>query len=254
MTPHPGPSLVQFGKRLHEKGFVAATDGNLSSRLPAGGFLATPSGLPKAELEESALVRIDSRGTPLGAGRPSSEWPMHQAIYLAREDVGAVVHAHPPCATAMACAGVPIQKPFLSEVLISLGDVPLIPFALPSTGELARGVARGMERSNAALLANHGAVTLGEDVRSAYYRMETLEQAARIHLYACLLGGGRELPAPAAEALRLLGRDYRIASRPDSSGGGRPAAAGSEAVYVTREELVGMLKDFVRLYGRGSIG
>ena len=243
--------LVTYGKRLYEKGFVAATDGNLSVRLARGGFLSTPTGLPKGELSESVMARLDGDGRPT-AGQPSSEWPMHLAIYEARADVAAVVHAHPPFATALACAGRGIDRPVLSEVVISLGTVPLAPFELPSTRDLARGVASALAGNAAVLLANHGAVTVGPDLRTAYYRMETLEQAARISLYADLLGGGKPLPEPAVRALKNLGEGYGLAPLPSASCEGCPVAAGEAgAVVLRRDELAKLLAEFARAYSRG---
>ena len=253
MSMKTAADLVRFGIRLHDRGYVSATDGNLSARLPGGGFLTTPSGLPKVELTEAALVRLDESGIPAAGGKPSSEWPMHGAIYSARPDVGAVVHAHPPFATALACAGTPLDRPILSEVVISLGKVPLIPFALPSTRELALTVARGLGDHSAALLANHGAVTVGDSPRSAYYRMETLEQAARIHLYTRLLGGGAPLPRESVEALRTLGEGYSLASLPSGECRNCPVAAGEEGIYLRREQLQEWLREFARLYARGTI-
>jgi len=242
--------LALYGRRLYEKGFVAATDGNLSARLAEGGFLATPTGLPKGELEEGLMARLDGEGRPT-SGRPSSEWPMHLAIYRARPDVGAVVHAHPPFATALACAGRGLDGAILSEVIISLGTVPLAPFALPSTEGLADRVATSLGDHAAVLLANHGAVTVGPDVRSAYYRMETLEQASRIQLYADLLGGGRPLPEQAVQALRGLGEGYALAPLPCPACEGCPVAAGEQgAVVLRRDELAKLLAEFARGCGR----
>lgn len=249
--PDGARELVAYGRRLAEKGFVAATDGNLSVRLAEGGFLATPSGVPKGELREEALVRLDAEGRPSGGGVVSSEWPMHLAIYRARPDAAAVVHAHPPCATAMACAGEALEEPVLSEVVIALGPVPLVPFALPSTEALAGTVAAALKDRPAALLANHGAVTLGPDLRAAYYRMETLEQTAKVHLYTRLLGGGKPLPAPAVEQLRTLGEGYRLAPLPGPACQGCPLTRGEEGVWVGRGELQQMLAEFARLVGKG---
>jgi len=242
--------LVVFGRRLAEKGFVASTDGNLSVRLPDGSFLATPSGVPKGELRDEMIVRLDAEGRPL-SGRVSSEWPMHQALYRARPDVAAVVHGHPPFATALACAGETLDEPFLSEVVIALGRVPLVPFELPSTEALASAVASAMESSPAALLANHGAVTTGPDLRTAYYRMETLEQTARVHLYARLLGGARPLPDQAVRRLRAMGEGYGLAPLPAPACEGCPAARGEDGVWLRREELQRMLAEFARLVGKG---
>jgi L-fuculose-phosphate aldolase len=239
--------IVTYGVRLHERGFVAATDGNLSARLGDKGFLATPTGLPKEELREEVVAVLDGEGRPL-SGKPSSEWPMHYAIYRLRPDVGAVVHAHPPFATALACSGHAIDRPFLSEAVISLGTVPLVPFELPSTGELAERVARTLSGHDAVLMANHGAVTVGPDVRTAYYRMETLEQTARIFLYAELLGGGRPLPQDTVEHLKGLGAGYRMAELPAPVCEHCPVAAGEDGLYLRREELVKLLAEFGSLY------
>lgn len=243
--------LVTYGRRLYEKGFVASTDGNLSARLDPGGFVATPTGLPKGELSEEVMARLDSAGRSL-SGRASSEWPMHLAIYRIRPDVGAVVHAHPPFATALACAGRTIGRPILSEVVISLGTVPLAPFELPSSEGLADGVARSLGPHNAVLLANHGAVTVGPDPRTAYYRMETLEQAARITLYADLFGGGKPLPAPAVQALEGLGKGYGLAPMASPACEGCPVAAGEPgALVLRRDELARLLAEFARVYPGG---
>lgn len=241
--------LTAFGRKLAEKGFVAATDGNLSLRRTEGGFLVTPSGVPKGELEEGMLVPLDAQGHPL-SGKVSSEWPMHMAIYRTRPEVAAVVHAHPPYATALACAGLSLEEPILSEVVLALGAVPLVPFELPSTEELARSVAAGLAHCQAVLLANHGAVTIGPDLRTAYYRMETLEQAARIFLYARQLGGGKALPEPAVRNLRTLGQGYALAPLPARACEGCPLPKGEDGIWLRREELHAMLADFARLVGK----
>lgn len=247
--------LVAFGKRLHERGFVAATDGNLSVRLPSGGFLATPTGLPKAELREELLAALDEAGTPAGGNAPSSEWPLHLALYRSRPDVRAVVHAHPPFATTLACLGRSLDRPLLSEAVMSLGPVALVPFALPSTLELALKAAEALGASGKALLlANHGAVTVGEDLRTAFYRMEALEHTARITYYAALSGGGQVLPDEAVQALERLGRGYRLA-RPDASPcPGCPLAAGPSRFALEEEELVRLLTDFLRFRSGESRG
>jgi L-fuculose-phosphate aldolase len=252
-VPRPEASqIIEYGRRLHEQGFVAATDGNLSARLAGGGFLVTPSGVPKRELAEGALALLDDSGARVSGPPPSSEWPMHLAIYRARRDVGAVVHAHPPFSTALACAGMSLDRPVLSEVVISLGPVPLLPFSLPSTEELARSAAAGIGDGSAALLANHGAVTVGPDPRTAYYRMETLEQASRILLYTRLLGGAKALSPSSVEALRDLGRSYRLAPLPSPACAGCPAASGEEALPMGRERLASLLAEFARLAGSGG--
>ncbi len=244
--------IVLYGAKMAEKGFVAATDGNLSARLPGDdGFLATPTGVPKGEMSPQSLSRISKDGAVL-SGSPSSEWPMHMAIYGKRQDAAAVVHAHPPFATALACANVALDQPFLSEVVISLGKVPLVQFEIPSTDELAVRVASALSGCNGALLANHGAVTIGPDVRSAYFRMETLEQAARIFLYAKLLGGGKTLPEEAVSRLKELGKGYGLSPLPAQACTNCPVASGEDGIYMKRDELQKMLADFARLAAKGQ--
>ncbi len=239
--------LVAFGRRLHERGFVAATDGNLSVRLPGGGFLATPTGLPKAELREDLLALLNEEGKPAGGKPPSSEWPLHLAIYRSRPDVGAVVHAHPPFATTLACLGRTLDRPLLSEAVMALGPVALVPFELPSTAELARRAAEALGgEGKALLLANHGAVTVGEDLRTAFYRMESLEHTARITYYAGLSGGGEPLPAEAVRALTRLGKEYRLARPEEAPCPGCPLVQGTPRFSLGEEELVRLLTDFLR--------
>ncbi len=243
--------LVDFGRRLHGRGFVAATDGNLSARLANEGFLCTPTALPKEELREDLLARLDAGGRPL-SGNPSSEWPLHLALYQARPDVGGVVHAHPPFATALACLGRGLDRPLLSEAVLALGTVPLVPFELPSTPDLARRAAEILGGGAAALLSNHGAVAVGPDVRTAYYRMETLEHTARITLYTDALGGGRELPDAVVRDLDSMRARYALASAPGRPCDGCPAAGGGGR-FVGEEDLVRLLSEFARFHSEGSM-
>lgn len=246
--------LVAFGKRLHERGFVAATDGNLSVRLPGGGFLATPTGLPKAELREDLLALLDGEGHPSAGGGPSSEWPLHLALYKSRPDVGAVVHAHPPFATTLACLGRTLDRPLLSEAVTALGPVALVPFELPSTPDLARKAAEALgKEGRALLLANHGAVTVGEDLRTAYYRMESLEHTARITYYAGLSGGGHPLSQEAVRALERLGKEYRLAPPAAPPCLHCPHAQDRLPDGLGEEALVRLLVDFFR-FRSGDLG
>jgi L-fuculose-phosphate aldolase len=164
-----------------------------------------------------------------------------------------VIHAHPPFATALASTGRSIERPFLSEAVMALGAVPLVPFALPSTQELAEKVAEAISGHEAVLLANHGAVTVGPDLRTAYYRMETLEQTARIYLYAELLGGGEPLPRTALETLKGMGESYRLASLPSPLCERCPVASGQEGAGLGAEEIVRLLVEFARVYPGGGI-
>jgi L-fuculose-phosphate aldolase len=196
-------AIIEVGLRLHEKGLVTATEGNISMRVPDG-HLVTASGVSKGSLTPEHVIFIDREGRrPTSGPAVSSEALMHAAIYARRADVQAVIHAHPPTATAFAVAHVPLDPRILAESVLVLGDVPLIPYRTPGTVDLAEIVAEGLKDGHAALLANHGAVTLGKTLAQAHQRMETLEHVARVAFMARLLGGARELSGPDVE--RLIG-------------------------------------------------
>lgn len=194
--------ICELGRRMWERGWVAANDGNLSRRLGEGLYLVTPAGVSKGFLTTDMLLVVDSQGrlTSPSSYRPSSETPLHLACYQARPDVGGICHAHPPAATAFACARMGLEEPLVGEAALSLGRVPCAPYARTGTAALAEAAGPLLEEHDAVLLANHGAVTLGADLENAYWRMETLEHTARICLNVRLLGGGVPLsPEQAAE-------------------------------------------------------
>lgn len=197
--------IVEAGKRLYKKGFVAANDGNVSVRLDGGRILITPSGVCKGDMDPGMMVVVDGDGKVLsGRLKPSSEMKMHLAVYRIRDDVKAIVHAHPPKATAFAVAGLPLDKLTLPEVVFSLGSVAFSEYGTPSTKQVPEAVVRVIGDAGAVLLANHGALTVGAGVMDAYFRMETLEHFAAITLYARLLGGERELsPKEESELIRI---------------------------------------------------
>jgi L-fuculose-phosphate aldolase len=174
---------------LYERGLIAGQDGNVSVRLTAKSFLMTPAGLSKVDVRPQDLVEVMLDGRRVrGARQPSSEAQLHLAIYAARPDVGAVVHAHPPVATGFAVAGETLPYAVLAELVYNVGPVPLVPFALPGSAALGESVASAMRTADAALLANHGAVTVGVTLTAAHQRMESLEHAARIVLAARQIG------------------------------------------------------------------
>ena len=187
-------AVVSCGRRLDALGFAPATDGNVSVRLGPGAFLVTPAGREKGGLlpEELLLVDLDGAVVP-GEGRPSTETPMHLFCYRRRGDVGGMVHAHPPVATAFAAAGVPLDSSVMPEIVLTVGSIPLVPYATPGTEELARALAPWIDHHDAFLLASHGVLTLGRDVREALHRMERVEHLAKVTLAARLLGGPRPL-------------------------------------------------------------
>lgn len=196
--------ICELGRRMWQKNWLAANDGNLSRRLGEGLFLITPAGVSKGFLSPDMLVVVDARGelAEPSAFRPSSETPLHLECYRRRGNVGGVCHAHPPAATAFACAHLPIVSPILGETVMSLGRVPCAPYGRTGTPDLPLAAGPLLEGYSAVLLANHGAITLGRDLDEAYLRMETLEHTALIHLYARTLGGGVALSPEETAALQ----------------------------------------------------
>lgn len=181
--------LVHFGKLIHENGFVSATDGNLSVRLDSNRVLATPTGISKGMMAPEDMVVVDLHGKMLEGRRDvSSEIAMHLTIYRTRPDVHAVVHAHPCTATGFASAGLALDDPICSEVIISLGAVPLADYATTGTPALSESLMPYLLDYDAILLANHGAVSYGADLMTAYLKMEAVEHFAKIMLVTHQLG------------------------------------------------------------------
>lgn len=197
-------------------GWVAANDGNLSVKLPNGNFLATPTGISKSFITPEKLVVIDGEGNVLEAEngyRPSSEIKMHLRCYKEREDVGAVLHAHPPTATGYAVAHVPLDRYTMIETVAAIGSIPVTPYGTPSTYEVPDAIAPYLQEHDVLLLANHGALTVGADAITAYYRMETLELFAKISLSAHLLGGEKEISEENIQKLIDLRKYYGITGK-----------------------------------------
>lgn len=197
--------IVRVCRLLWERGYVAATDGNVSVRIGPDRLLATPSGLSKGFLQEHQLVLTDLNGASVSevpsALRPSSELRMHCAVYRERPDVLAVVHAHPPMATACTVAGVSLMQPVLPEVLVTLGGIPTARYARPSSAEGAVVIRELIREHDAVLLDHHGSLTVGRSAFEAYLKLEKVENAALVLLAARQLGGVRELPPEEAEQL-----------------------------------------------------
>jgi L-fuculose-phosphate aldolase len=194
--------LIRYSHRLADQGFVAAYDGNLSARLRNDSILITASGLNKGEIDWNTVVEVSASGkASASAAKPSAEVLMHLAIYRSRPDVHAVVHAHPPYATAFAAAGIELPANVLPEVIVGLGKISLAPYATPSTDEVGKSLEPFTGECDAVLLANHGAVTCGSSIRDAYFKMEKLEHYARIIFLARQLGGEKRLNA---DQLKLL--------------------------------------------------
>lgn len=193
--------ICEIGNLLYDRSYVVSSDGNVSIRLDENTVLATPTMTCKGRMTEDCLASTDMEGKPLTDKKASSELAMHLLIYKERPDIKAVCHAHPPHGTAFAVAGLAIDKPILSEVILTLGCVPLTDYGTPSTDELTEAMQPFVKHHNALLMANHGAVAYGEDLWQAFDRLETLEHTAKIAILAKALGGANDLPADAIEKL-----------------------------------------------------
>src|ERR1039457_4530762 len=166
--------ICTAGRWIHDRSFVAATDGNISVRLDSRRILTSPTSISKGLMSPDDLVITDLKGRKLAGRRePSSELAMHLLIYARRPDIHAVCHAHPPIATAHAASGIPLNKAILSELVIALGCIPVAQYGTPGTQELSDSLEPLVQDFDAILLANHGVVTCGADLLTAFYRMET---------------------------------------------------------------------------------
>lgn len=186
--------LCRFSRLLHRLGFMPGTSGNLSVRLDGERLLVTPTGMSKFLLRPDDVVIVDLEGRHLeGSRKVTSEVSMHLAVYHFRDDVGAVIHSHPPIATAFACAGRGLEQMLCQEAVMTLGVVPLARYATTGTGEVAASLVPYIPGHDAILLANHGAVAYGGTLLQAFQRMETVEHLAQIELVAHQLGAARTL-------------------------------------------------------------
>jgi len=206
--PDEKRKLVEICKKVYEKGFVAATDGNISAITSNNTFLITRSGISKGEVSEEDILEIDASGKILeGKGKLSTEFKIHLFAYSRRPDVNAVVHCHPVFATAFAAVGEDLSKHIFPEVILTLGKIPLCKYETPSTDGLALSMEPYIDFAWAFLLQNHGAVTLGHNLDDAYYKMEKLEHTAQTIFAAKLLGGEKELSFEKVKELLNLARE-----------------------------------------------
>ena len=206
--------LVRICRMVHDKGWVAMNDGNVSIRLDRERILCTPTAISKGLIEPDDLIICDMTGCKVeGQRERTSEIEMHITVYSLRSDVQSVVHAHPPVATGFAAAGRALDKALLPEVIIQLGAVPLASYGLPGTAALSEGMLPFIPHYDALLLENHGCTSYGRDVWEAFFRMEMVEHFARITLVAELLGGARPLPREEVEKLMAARTRYNVDSR-----------------------------------------
>jgi L-fuculose-phosphate aldolase len=199
--------IVRVCRRLYERSLIAGGEGNVSARLSDRTILVTPSGASKIDVSEADLIVVDRGGKQVaGSGRASSELGMHLRIYDRRPDVNAVVHAHPPFATAFAVAGEDMMAPVLPEILVLIGGVPLVPYATPGSAALADAIEPFLSAHDALLMANHGATSFGSTLSIAHQRMESIEHGAQILFAARALGHVTALSDAQRDALLQLRR------------------------------------------------
>lgn len=208
--------MCEIGKRVYNRGMVAANDGNFSVKLSDNEFLCTPTGVSKGFMTPEYICKVDAEGNVIEANegfKPSSEIKMHMRVYKEREDVKAVVHAHPMYATTFAVCGLPLTEPIMPEAVLSLGIVPLAKYGTPSTMEIPDAVSEYLPYYDAVLLENHGALSYADSLMGAYHKMESLEFYARLLYQAKMLGGPKELTDEQVKRLYGMRRQYGLTGR-----------------------------------------
>ena len=205
--------ICEIGKRIYDKGMVAANDGNISVKLNDNEFLCTPTGVSKGFMTPEYICKVDAEGRVIQANagfKPSSEIKMHMRVYKHRPDVNAVVHAHPMYATAFAIAGIPLTQPIMPEAVIALGCVPIAEYGTPSTDEIPDAVEKYLPYFDAVLLENHGALTFSDSLLAAYHKMESVEFYAQLLTISKQLGGPKELSKAQVEGLYEIRRKFGL--------------------------------------------
>jgi L-fuculose-phosphate aldolase len=239
--------ICAVGRWLHDRAYVASKDGNISVRLDARRVLTSPTGISKGMMTPDDIVVTDLDGNKLtGRLNPSSELAMHLLIYRRRPDVNAVCHAHPPTATGYAAAGLPLNRAILAELVVCLGSIPVARYGTPGTAELTSAIEPLLQNHDAILMANHGVVTYGPDLLTAFFHMETAEHFARVSLVAELLG--KQVLLSGKDVEKLLAIRSRFSSRPPatlSASGLVTSDSESERITLTRDELDALIKEAV---------
>jgi L-fuculose-phosphate aldolase len=243
--------ICSVGRWIHDRGYVASTDGNISVRLGPDRILLTPTAMSKGMMAPEDLVVIDLEGKRVsGLRKPSSELAMHLLIYRLRPDVNAVVHAHPPTATGYAAAGIPLDKPILCELVIGLGCIPVARYGTPGTSELTNEIEPYVQGHDAILMANHGVVTYGPDLLTAFLRMETTEHFAQVSLVTERLGRKVLLTGSDVEKLVAARARYGAGAQPDLPAAPQEAEITDNTemgrVTLTRRELETLIDEAVQ--------
>ena len=203
--------ICEIGKRIYNKGMVAANDGNISVKISDNEFLCTPTGVSKGFMTPEYICKVDAQGNVLqahGNFKPSSEIKMHMRVYAERPDVRSVVHAHPMYATSFAIAGIPLTQPIMPEAVIALGCVPIAEYGTLSTNEIPDAVSKYLQSYDAVLLENHGALTYADSLLAAYLKMESVEFYAQLLFLSRQLGGPKELSEDKVQKLYEIRRAF----------------------------------------------
>ena len=206
--------ICEIGKRIYDHGFVAANDGNISVKVGPNEIYCTPTGVSKGFMTPDMIIKVDKNGNKLeGKMNPSSEIKMHMRVYQERPDVNAVVHAHPPIATAFTVAGVDLDQYILPEAVLTIGEVPTCEYGTPSTMEIPDSLEPYIQNHDAFLLQNHGALTVGFSLTKAMFVMEEVEFNAKICKYAMELGAVHEIPNDQLKKLMDLRKKMNLPGR-----------------------------------------
>lgn len=251
--------IVEIATRCYDRGLLVAGDGNISVRVGENRLIATPSGVSKGWMKPEMMCVVDLAGHPLEPSdyKVSSEWPMHRVIYEHRPDIHAVCHAHPPHATGFSVAGLSLSKAILSEVVLTLGCVPLAAYGTPSTRELTDAIEPYLEFHDALLMANHGAVAYAATLEQAFNKLETLEHTCKISFIARTLGNENVIPDRAIP--KLFEIRERNGAMPFEARTGQACGIGNspvtsqgngETVTLTRAELIELLTASAQLLQR----
>jgi L-fuculose-phosphate aldolase len=245
--------LVEICHRLYRQGMIAAGDGNVSARIDDERVLVTPTGMHKGFITEADLVVVDVHGRLLkGTRKPSSEFLMHELVYLERPDMRAVVHAHPPITVGLALAGVTLAQCVLSETCLVLGPILTAPYSTPTTHEVPTVLRPYVRQSNAVVMDRHGALTYGRDLDEAYNRMEAMEHASKITHAARALGPVSPLPPHEVDKLQALAQRLGIPRAPDpctlcnACGNGKGGPLACDAAAPSDDAIVTAVLDRLR--------
>lgn len=243
--------ICSVGRWMYQREYIVACEGNVSVRLNNGRILATPTCMNKGLLEPEDLVIVEPDGRQVeGPRKISSEILMHLLFYRMRPDVHAVCHAHPVTATGFAACGRALDEALLPEVVIGLGKVPLVRYATPGTTELSAALEPYVEHYDALLLANHGVVTCGPDLLTAFYRLETVEHTAKITLAAESAGTPKLFSSKEVARLMAARARYGVVA-PPGGGAELPITSDDEEsvageITLRRDELDALIEEAVR--------